>query len=227
MITRREFSIAGALLLTGGWRDVARAADPAPTVKHPSAAEVWAKLAAGNKRFMAGKPQARALGPLRQQLAKGQYPPVIVLGCADSRVSPSLVFDHTVGDLFEVRAAGNIADTIAIGSLEYAAEHFNSPLLLVLGHDKCGAVAAVTGNEQAPSPGIEAIVKKISPAVEKVKGKATGDALLAAAIEANVHQSAQDLLESSPILRRRVDGGRLTVAKAVYRLASGEVVRLT
>ncbi len=226
MITRREFSIAGALVLAGGWQAVARAADPAVATKLPSAAEIWAGLMAGNKRFVAGKPRPRHLAPLRRELAKGQYPHVIVLGCADSRVSPSLVFDQTVGDLFEVRAAGNIADTIAVGSLEYAAEHFNSPLLLVLGHDKCGAVAAVTGNEQAPSPGIEAIVKKISPAVDTVKGKATGDALLALAVEANVHQSAQDLLESSAILRGRVDGGRLTVVKAVYRLASGEVVRL-
>jgi carbonic anhydrase len=227
VITRREFSIATALVLAGGWPALARAADPAVATKLPSAEEIWAGLVAGNKRFVAGKPRPRNLASLRRELAKGQYPHVIVLGCADSRVSPSLVFDQTVGDLFEVRAAGNIADTIAVGSLEYAAEHFNSPLLLVLGHDKCGAVAAVTGNEQAPSPGIEAIVKKIGPAVDKVKGTATGEALLALAVEANVRHSAQDLLESSPILRRRVDSGRLTVVKAVYRLASGEVVRLT
>jgi carbonic anhydrase len=227
VITRRQFTLTSALVLAGGWRVAVHAADPAPAVKHPSAAEVWAKLVAGNKRFTGGKPQARALGSLRQQLAKGQHPPAIVLGCADSRVSPSLVFDQTVGELFEVRTAGNIADDIALGSIEYAQAHFLSPVLLVLGHEKCGAVAATLEGGQAPSRGVEAIVKKISPAAEKVKGKAQGDALLALAVEANVHQSAQDLLEGSPGLRKAVDGGQLTVIKAVYKLASGEVVRLT
>jgi len=227
VITRREFSLATALVLAGGWHATLQAAEVAPAGKRPSAAEVWAVLVAGNKRFVAGKPKARALAPLRRELAKGQYPTAIVLGCADSRVSPSLIFDQTVGDLFEVRAAGNVADSIAVGSIEYAAAHFQPPVLLVLGHEKCGAVAAVTENETAPTPGIEAIVKKISPAVARVKDKGTGDALLAFAVEANVHQSAQDLLEASPLLRKAVDGGQLTVIKGLYRLATGEVVRLS
>jgi carbonic anhydrase len=227
VITRREFSIATALVLASGWRATLEAKELPPPKALPSAAELWARLVAGNKRFMAGKPQARTLAPLRQELAKAQYPPVIVLGCADSRVSPSLIFDQTVGDLFEVRAAGNIADDIAVGSIEYAAAHFRSPVLLVLGHEKCGAVAAVIEGEEAPTPGVKAIVKKISPAVAQVKDKATGDALLALAVDANVHHSAKDLLEASPLLRKAVDGGQLTVIKAVYRLASGEVVRLT
>lgn len=227
MITRREFTLASALVLAGAWRSALSAAEPARARALPSAAEIWAGLMTGNKRFVAGKPKPRALAPLRRELAKAQYPLVIVLGCADSRVSPSLVFDATVGDLFEVRAAGNIADDIAVGSIEYATAHFHSPVLLVLGHDKCGAVAAVTEAETAPTRGIEAIVKKISPAVARVKDKATGEALLALAVEANVHQSAQDLMEASPLLRKAVDDGQLTVIKAVYRLASGEVVRLT
>ncbi|HTO11355.1 MAG TPA: carbonic anhydrase [Candidatus Binatia bacterium] len=227
MITRREFTLASALVLAGGWRATVQAGEPAPTRARPSAAEIWSGLVAGNKRFVAGKPRAHALGPLRRELAKGQYPLVIVLGCSDSRVSPSLVFDQTVGDLFEVRAAGNVADDVAIGSIEYAAAHFRSPLLLVLGHEKCGAVAAVTEGEKATTRGVEAIIKKISPAVARVRDKATGDALLALAVEANIHQSAQDLLEASPGLRTLVDGGQLTVVKAMYRLASGEVVRLT
>jgi len=227
MITRRQFTLTSAFVLAGGWRAVAHAAPETAAAKLPSAAELWDRLVAGNKRFVAGKPQARSLAPLRTQLAKGQHPPVIVLGCADSRVSPSLVFDQTVGDLFEVRTAGNIADDIAIGSIEYAAAHFRSPVLLVLGHEKCGAVAAVAEGEKVDTRGLEAIVKKISPAVERVKGKATGDALLALAVEANVRQSAQDLLESSSSLRKAVDGGQMTVIKAVYKLGSGEVARLT
>ena len=226
MITRRQFSLTTALLLAGGWRAAAHAAETAPAGTLPTAAELWARLVAGNQRFVAGKPRARALAPLRRQLAKGQYPSVIVLGCSDSRVSPSLVFDQTVGDLFEVRAAGNVADDIAVGSIEYAQAHFRSPLVLVLGHEKCGAVAAVTEGEEATTRGVKAIVKKITAAVDTVRGKARGDALLALAVEANVRHSAQDLLEASPGLRRAVDGGQLTVITAVYKLASGEVVRL-
>ena len=226
MITRREFSLASALVLAGGWRAAVHAADPAPARPVPSPGQIWEGLVAGNKRFVAGKPRLRALASLRRELARGQYPLVTVLGCSDSRVSPSLVFDQTVGDLFEVRAAGNVADPVALGSIEYAVDHLRTPLLLVLGHEKCGAVEAAASGEPMPSPGLEALVRHIKPAVESVHGQGSADTLLARAVEANVHQSAKDLLESSAILRRHADGGRLTVVKALYRLATGEVVRL-
>lgn len=226
MITRREFSLATAFVLAGGLRAVAHAADPAPARTMPGAAEIWDGLVAGNKRFVAGKPRPRTLVPIRQELAKGQHPLVTVLGCSDSRVSPSLVFDQTIGELFEVRAAGNVADPVSLGSIEYAVDHLHTPVLLVLGHDKCGAVQAAASGDAMPSPGLEALVKKIEPAVATVRGRATGDALVDLAVDANVHQSARDLLESSAILRRHADAGRLTVLKARYRLASGEVVRL-
>ena len=226
LITRRQFSLATALVVAGGWRAAAQAADPVPARKVPSAGEIWEGLMAGNKRFVAGKPRPRALASLRRELATGQYPLVTVLGCSDSRVSPSLVFDQTVGDLFEVRAAGNVADAVSLGSIEYAVDQLRTPVLLVLGHDKCGAVEAAVSGATMPSPGLEALVKHIKPAVESVRGQASGDALLARAVEANVHESAKDLVESSAILRRHVEGGRLTVVKALYRLASGEVVRL-
>ena len=99
-------------------------------------------------------------------------------------------------------------------------------MLLVLGHEQCGAVAAAASGEAVPSPALEALVKRIAPAVERVRGQAAGDALVALAVEANVHQSARDLLSESAILRRHVEGGRLTVVKALYRLASGDIVRL-
>ena len=226
MITRREFALTTAFVLAGGLRAVAHAADPAPAQKMPSAAEIWDGLMAGNKRFIAGKPRPRSLVPIRQELARGQHPLVTVLGCSDSRVSPSLVFDQTIGELYEVRVAGHVADPAALGSLEYAVEHLHTPVLVVLGHDKCGAVEAAASGEVMPTPGLEALVKKIQPAVASVRGKATGDALIALAVDANVHQSARDLLELSPILRRHADGGTLTVMKAHYRLGSGEVVRL-
>ena len=226
MITRRQFSLATALVLAGGWRAAVQAADPAPARKVPGAEEIWAGLVAGNKRFVAGKPRPRALASIRRELATAQYPLVTVLGCSDSRVSPSLVFDQTVGDLFEVRAAGNVADAVALGSIEYAVDNLRTPVLLVLGHDKCGAVAAAASGEAMPSLGLDVLVRKIEPAVARVRGQASGDALVDLAVDANVQQSARDLLESSAILRRHADAGRLTVIKARYRLASGEVVRL-
>jgi len=226
MITRREFSLATALVVAGGWRAAVQAADPVPARKVPSPEEIWAGLVAGNKRFVAGKPRPRALASLRRELATGQYPLVTVLGCSDSRVSPSLVFDQTVGDLFEVRAAGNVADAVALGSIEYAVDHLHTPVLLVLGHDKCGAVEAAASGEAMPSLGLDMLVRKIQPAVARVRGQASGDALIDLAVDANIQQSARDLLESSAILRRHADAGRLTVVKARYRLGSGEVVRL-
>ncbi|TMQ20919.1 MAG: carbonic anhydrase [Candidatus Rokuibacteriota bacterium] len=226
MITRRELGIATALVLAGAWRAPVRAADPAPARRVPGADEIWAGLMAGNRRFVAGTPRPRALAPLRRELARGQYPLVTVLGCSDSRVSPSLVFDQTVGDLFEVRAAGNVADAVALGSIEYAVQDLRTPMLLVLGHDQCGAVVAAVSGEAMPSQGLQALVKRIAPAVERVRGQATGEALVALAVEANVQQSARDLLSESAILRRHVEGRQLTVVTALYRLATGDVVRL-
>jgi carbonic anhydrase len=104
---------------------------------------------AGNKRFVAGKPRAHALVSLRRKLASRQQPNVIVLSCSDSRVSPELVFDQTLGELFVVRTAGNVADPVGLGSIEYAVDHIHSPVLVVLGHQKCGAVAHRTAKPSA------------------------------------------------------------------------------
>ena len=190
------------------------------------AEDVWTTLLEGNQRFLEGKPARRDLVSLRKELAKGQHPKVIVLGCADSRVSPSLVFDQTLGELFEVRVAGNIADPAALGSIEYAVEHLHSEVLLVLGHEKCGAVAAAAAGGQLPTANLEAIVRKITPAIDDLQSKATGDALLRQCEEANVRRSARDLIRSSPIIRKHLEEGKLTIFLAVYKLATGEVKRI-
>ena len=192
----------------------------------PPDEEAWAELAEGNKRFMAGTPKERTLVPLRQELAKGQKPRVMVLTCSDSRVVPTLAFDQTLGDLFVIRTAGNVADPVALGSLEYAAEHLGSIVLVVMGHEKCGAVAAALTGEKPHSPNLRAIVKRIAPAVKTARAKVQGDALAAAAIEENVRQSAADVLKRSAVLRQMVEAKKLTVMLAVYKLESGEVVRL-
>lgn len=188
--------------------------------------EIWADLMEGNKRFVAGKPKAREILNTRSELVNGQHPKVIVLGCADSRVSPELVFDKNLGDLFVVRTAGNIADPIALGSIEYAAEHLHSSVLLILGHEKCGAVTAAVEGGEMPTPNLESIVKKIAPVTSKLKDFFSGDALINISVQANVMQSANDLLKNSSILRKEVEEKKLTIVRAVYRLKSGEVVRL-
>jgi len=201
--------------------------------QHPSTAqspasseEIWSDLIAGNRRFVAGKPMARDLPALRDSLAKSQHPRVVVLSCSDSRVGPELLFDQNLGDLFVVRSAGNIADAIGLGSIEYAVDHLGSSVLVVLGHTKCGAVAAACSGDKMPTTNLQAIVDKIGPAVAKAAAVAKGEELMEAAIKQNIHQSAQDVLANSQMLRKFVAQGKLTIFEAEYRLETGEVIRL-
>ncbi len=204
-------------------KDTTHAAASRPA---PSADALWAELMAGNKRFVAGKPRARALVPLRRKLAAGQSPHVIVLACSDSRVAPEILFDQTLGDLFVIRTAGNVVDTVALGSIEYAVDHLHSTVLVVLGHQKCGAVQAACSGENMPSKNLDAIVEKINPAVTQAKSYAKGDGLVEAAIRENVHQSAKDVLVNSAILREAVKAGKLKVIEAEYEFDTGKVARL-
>lgn len=182
---------------------------------------------AGNRRFVNGRPQGRQIQSLRGSLAKGQHPVAIVLACSDSRVAPELIFDQDLGQLFVVRSAGNIADTIGLGSIEYAVEHLGSSVLIVLGHTKCGAVIAACSGEKMPTSNLQAIVDQIDPAVAAAKKSgAKEDALVEAAIKENVHSSAQAVLAHSDLLRHLVEKGQLTVLEAEYQLDTGEVVRL-
>jgi carbonic anhydrase len=140
--------------------------------------------------------------------------------------SSVLVFDQNLGDLFVIRAAGNIADAIELGSIEYAVEHLGSALLVVLGHEKCGAVTTACSGEKMPTANLQAIVDKIDPAVARARTYAGVDGLLDAAIRENAHQSARDLLANSEVLRHAHEEGKLLVIEAYYGLGTGEVVRL-
>lgn len=192
-----------------------------------SAHEIWSQLMAGNRRFVEAKPQTRQIQSLRSSLAKGQHPIAIVLACSDSRVAPELIFDQDLGQLFVVRSAGNIADAIGLGSIEYAVEHLGSTVLIVLGHTKCGAVIAACSGEKMPTSNLQAIMDQIDPAVAAAKRSgAKDDAMVEAAIRQNVHTSAQDVLAHSDLLRHLVEKGHLTVLEAEYQLDTGEVVRL-
>ena len=199
----------------------------ASSSQHTSPAqEIWADLMEGNRRFVEGKTHPRDLIGLRDSLAKGQHPQVVVLACSDSRVAPELLFDQSLGDLFVVRSAGNIADAIGVGSIEYAVEHLGSSVLLVLGHTKCGAVTAACSREKMPTPSLQTIVDTIEPAVLTAEKSAKTGELIELAIKENVHQSAKAVLSHSDVLRHFVDEGKLTVLEAEYQLDTGAVVRL-
>ncbi len=204
---------------------------PAPPHGHTtqpmeSPDKIWSGFMDGNKRFVAGKLNPHAVVSIRESLTKAQHPKATVLSCSDSRVPPELVFDQTLGDLFVVRAAGNIAGPLGLASMEYAYDHLGSTVLVVLGHTNCGAVTAACSGEKMPTANLQAMVDQIDPAVMKVKDSASGDALIEAAIKENVHQSAMDVLAHSKVLRHAKEQGKLTVIEAEYQLDTGEVVRL-
>lgn len=159
----------------------------------------------------------------RRQLVSGQHPHAEILSCSDSRVPPEIVFDQGLGDLFIVRVAGNVATDTEIGSLEYGAEHLHIPLLVVLGHESCGAVtAAVQGGP--PEGHIAVLVDLIKPAVEKSRGM-QGDPV-GNAVRANVEMVVKQLRTSTPILSELVAHGKLRIVGAVYSIETGSVTWL-
>jgi len=194
--------------------------------KKADSEKIWADLVEGNKRFMAGRHTSVKYSSVRQSLVKGQKPQVIVLGCADSRVPPEFVFDKNLGELFVVRDAGNIADAVSLGSIEYAVEHLHAKVLVIMGHESCGAVAAAVSGEKMPSPNLTAITESITTAFSGSKTCLIGGESNLSCVELNVGQSSKDILSKSPILKKAVDDGELMVVRAVYKLSTGEVVRL-
>lgn len=190
----------------------------------PDPQESLELLIAGNQRFVAGTSTAGPAVDELKQLAAGQSPFAILIGCSDSRVPAEIVFDQGIGDLFVIRIAGNIVARSQIGSVEFAATMFGSRLVLVLGHTGCGAVKAsieaLRGETADISPGLRAIVDRVVPALHEVEGAATD---VAKGVEANVRRSVRELTDGSEILRDLVARGQITIAGAIYDLTSGEV----
>lgn len=186
--------------------------------------EALKKLMDGNARFMKDDKEYINWGDVRRkELTKGQNPFAVILSCSDSRVPPEHVFDQELGDIFVVRVAGNVADPIELGSVEYAAEHLNVPLVMVMGHRSCGAVKATVAGGK-PEGNIAAIVKKITPAVNSAKKRAKDkEAVLDAAIEDNAKLTAKTLTEKSEILKHLVESGKVKIVSAVYDLYTGKV----
>ncbi len=178
-------------------------------------------LVEGNKRFVSGHAQHPDQKMARvKELATTQHPFATILGCSDSRVPPDIIFDQGLGDLFPVRVAGNIVDDAVLGSIEYAVEHLNCPLVMVLGHEGCGAVtAAVNGGE--PGTHITALVDAIMLAVTEAKGQ-PGD-LVSNAVRINATRQADIIRTSKPILGKAVSEGQTKVVVAIYDVRTGQV----
>jgi len=208
--------IAGILMVA-----LALIADVRVQDKPPAAADVLAELKAGNEHHATKHYQHPHQTAARQrELTTTQHPHATILSCADSRVAPEIVFDQGLGDLFDVRVAGNIAGDAEIASIEYAADHLGVPVLVVLGHQRCGAVTAATEPGEAPGH-LPVLIAAIRPAVEQARGM-PGDAI-DNAVRINVENVVRQLTGSQPVLAGLTAAGRLQVVGAVYSLDTGKI----
>ncbi|WP_041565208.1 carbonic anhydrase [Nostoc punctiforme] len=208
------------------WRvEQAKAADiPSTSAESLSPDAALQKLIEGNQRFVDHHPQYPDQSELRlHEVAQAQHPFATILSCADSRVPAEIVFDQGIGDIFDVRIAGNIATHEAIGSIEYAVVLLGSPLLMVMGHERCGAVTAAVQKESLPGD-ISTFVKAIKPALKKVKDQ-PGDAVENAVV-ANV-QYQIERLQKSKLLSEQVQSGKLKIVGGRYDLDTGRVTIIT
>ncbi|AJC21010.1 carbonic anhydrase [Pandoraea pulmonicola] len=182
------------------------------------------RLSEGNARYVAGLTKRHDFAHEREALSAGQNPYAAVLSCADSRIAPEYAFDSARGDLFVVRVAGNFVNDDVLGSLEYAVAVLKVPVIVVLGHDRCGAVDAAVkvATKGAKYPGrIQSLADAILPSVDKIKGEATN--LLDASITQNVRDSVFNLQAQSAIIRDAEKAGKLKIVGGVYRLHTGKV----
>jgi carbonic anhydrase len=214
-------SVSGALItVSPGFFRPASAAPAGPSV---SAAAALARLKAGNARFIEGTETRTDLTERRTSLAKSQAPFATILTCSDSRLSPELIFDQSLGDLFVVRVAGNFLEDGGIGSMEYAFDHLHSNLVVVLGHEACGAVdatfTALKSGKPLPSH-LDAFQHAIGPAI---RATVAAGGTVSDCVVANAKYQAAALPKRSPGLAEGVHGHKLAIVAATYRLQSGKV----
>ena len=179
--------------------------------------EIKERLKRGNNSYISDKENLSSDTDLRNSLTGGQSPFAIILSCADSRVVPEMIFDCNIGELFVVRVAGNIANSSSIASIEYAVAHLNCKMILVLGHESCGAVtAAVNGGDNGPN--LNHLTDHIADAVKMGEGKE-----LSEVIKINASNNAKVLIEKSEIIKNAVNSSGLVIESAYYNLGSGKV----
>ena len=231
VVSRRALfrsACCGALTLAGGLAlKTARAAESKKTTLTPD--QALDRLKKGNADFISDKATVSPQGhDRRMELARSQAPFAVLVGCSDSRVSPSLLFDVGLGELFIVRNAGNTVDTVALGSVEYAVAMLGVPLVAVLGHERCGAVDAALGvvEKGTTLPGsLGQMIEPIIPAALQAKrsGASDPEALLDAAVRENVRRVVTRLRNSEPVLLEPLRSGKLRIVGARYDLDNGAV----
>ncbi|HEX5219014.1 MAG TPA: carbonic anhydrase family protein [Verrucomicrobiae bacterium] len=189
-------------------------------------AEVLEKLKRGNERFASGKPQPRDMLHDQRTTAAGQYPKAVILSCIDSRAPAEFIFDAGLGELFNARIAGNIADEDQVGSIEFACKVAGAKLIVVMGHTSCGAIKGACDNVQLGN--LTGLLNKMKPAVEAVQNvpgdrSSKNTAFVEAVAEANVRLMVERIRELSPILRDMEKEGKLQMAGCMYHLDTGRV----
>lgn len=185
----------------------------------------WNELLAGNRKFVAGRIAYDHLAEAREHTRDHQSPAVTVLSCADSRVPPELVFDRTIGELFVVRVAGNVADTLGLASIEYAIAQGYTKMIVVLGHENCGAVRASLAVDDPPTESLVALTHRIRASFDGIPYNLE-PATVRRAVEANTRASAAWLTAQSSVVRRAVAEGRVTIVPAYYEMGTGVVRKL-
>ena len=195
---------------------------PAPGIPSDQALK---RLVEGNQRYVHDQERHPDEGlARRRELQNEQHPFAVIVSCSDSRVPPELLFDEGLGDLFVIRVAGNIAGDDELGSIEYAVEHLHTRLIVVLGHEKCGAVTAAIEGANAVRGHLKALVSAIQPSVEETRN-APGDRVHNCVL-ANARRVARQIRESEPVLKELVQKKNVQVVAAVYSLDSGAVTFL-
>ena len=186
----------------------------------------WKALKEGNERFVAGQPEHPSQSiEHRASLAEAQKPIAVVFGCADSRVAAEIIFDQGLGDMFVVRTAGHVIDSAVLGSVEYAVTVLNVPLIVVLGHDSCGAVkATLAALDDGAVPGgyVRDVVERVTPSI--LLGRRDGLTRVDEFETRHVNETAAQLRRRSTAIADRVDAGALAIAGVTYQLADGRVV---
>lgn len=188
----------------------------------PGAADSLAKLFSGNGNFL-----KKADKNLMAELSKGQHPYAVVVTCSDSRVAPEIIFDENLGKIFVVRTAGNVVDEIALGSIEYAVEHLHVPLVIVMGHQGCGAVKAAVEAKGEPEGNIGAILKQIAPAVKKIRSSAkAGENIENKVIIENVKNVLANITSKSSIMKEEIKHGKVQVVGLYYSIKTGKAEKV-
>ncbi|KUI41418.1 carbonic anhydrase [Mycobacterium sp. IS-1590] len=186
----------------------------------------WKALKEGNERFVAGKPQHPSQGVQhRASLTGGQKPTAVVFGCGDSRVAAELIFDQGLGDMFVVRTAGHVIDSAVLGSIEFAVSVLNVPLIVVLGHDSCGAIkASLSALDEGVVPGgyVRDIVERVMPSI--LQGRREGLGRVDEFEARHVTETGTQLMARSTAIAEQVAAGDLAIVGATYRLADGRVM---